>query len=210
MMALCALVMVVSVRAFVAEYRVALQVNGTTNDFIDALSAAEGKEIQVFGARLARDLMVRCARTLNIAPRLLSDLELHSKVADSCRYSAEFIIINAPANPRALTVLLSAAARVDAALYGRAQAAAPFEPWNLYNRLKVVQRQPSLSASAAALVDADLGHALASDWGRRAVAGIYRDSTALRPAITAAAERLPPRDQAAFLDLLRHGVGGAG
>lgn len=208
--AACVLILVACVQAFVAEYRVVLHLNGTTNDLIATLDSQETPRLQPFGARTARDLMVACGRTLTLAPRLKTDAALFDRVSAACDESANLILINAPSYGRARAVKLITSETISPRLYDLAQSAAPYEPWALNQRLFALAGDSSLSGNVMVLAQADFGRALRSDWGRMAVAALYRDRAELRPAITRAAELLPATDQAAFVAQLRQLMRSAG
>lgn len=199
----------VALRTFVAEYGAVLVVTGTTRDMVATLADRSGEMPQAASARSMRDLMSACGKALTLAPIVKADEALAAQVSDKCRAIADDVLAQAPSNARARAVKVLTADRIDAVQLGLAQAAAPFEPWPLNIRLQAVAKAEALSPEALALAEGDFQRALMSGWGQQEVARIYQTREALRPVITLAAEKADPKDQKAFVDLLRRKLRGA-
>lgn len=199
-----------ALRTFMAEYGAVLVVTGTTRDMVTTLASPSDQLPQPASARSMRDLMSACGRALTLVPIVKADTGLAAQVSGKCRAIAGDVLAQAPSNARALAVMVLTAERIDAGQLGLAQAAAPFEPWPLNIRLQALAKTESLSPEALALAEGDFQRALMSGWGQEEVARIYQTHAALRPVITSAAEKVDPKDQKAFVDLLRHKLRDAG
>lgn len=195
----CLIVLVLSARLFMTEYGLVLQLSGTTNDRIAAFSAPDFVAPRPQSARSAREVLASCGRVLTIAPSLKADPALARIVARNCATTASVMLERGPSNGRALAVLLFASPEVDPQAYLAAQSAAPYESWALNLRLLAFSGSAPLTARLIEIAEADISRAILSDWGRSAIARIYRDKPSLRPAITRVAERAPAEAQAAFL-----------
>ncbi|AWB50571.1 hypothetical protein HYN69_18380 (plasmid) [Gemmobacter aquarius] len=199
-----------ALRTFVAEYGAVLVVSGTTRDMVATLAEQSGQLPQPASARSMRDLMSACGKALTLVPIVKADSGLAAQVSIKCESIAREILARAPSNARARAVDVLTADRIDAVQLGIAQAAAPFEPWPLNIRLQAIARAESVSPEVLAVAEGDFQRALMSEWGKEEVARIYQTRDALRQSITLAAEKAGPKDQKAFVDLLRRNLRDAG
>lgn len=197
-------------RSFLGEYQAVLVMTGTTRDMVASLADQSDEVPQPASPRTTRDLMSACGRALTLVPIVKADPALAAQVSGKCESIAQAILAQAPSNARALAIGLLTADRIDSVQLQRAQAAAPFEPWPLNIRLQALARAKALSPAAMALAQDDFQRALMSQWGQEEVVRIYQTREALRPTIALAAEKIDPKDQKAFVDLLRRKMRDAG
>lgn len=197
-------------RSFFVEYQAVLVMSGTTRDMVASLADQSDEVPQPASARTTRDLMSACGRALTLVPIVKADPALAAQVSGKCDSIARAILAQSPSNARARAIGLLTADRIDAVQLQRAQAAAPFEPWPLNIRLQALAKAEALSPEAMALAQDDFQRALMSRWGQAEVVRIYQTHEALRPTIALAAEKVDPKDQKAFVDLLRRKLRDAG
>lgn len=200
----------VSLREFSNEYRNVVLSVGTTNDKVAAFAEPALLPPVPGSARGTRDLLATCGRVLTLAPVLKADAVLAGRVAAGCRSVAQATLQMAPSHARALAVLVLTTAPLDAGTLALAQAAAPFEPWPLNIRLKAVAAAKAPSEAVMVLARLDIGRAIMSDWGRRALVGLYQDREDFRETIALTAETAAVADQKAFVLLLRSALQSAG
>lgn len=211
---LCALGAVFGLAWFYAlrEHRVAFALRGADASIIEDLRSNSALADGAWSVTDVRELTRVCMDLLDGDISLNFDPVARAEFAQTCRSMVDAILARNPVSSRALVAKLRLTQPLDTALYDRAAALAPAEPWPLAQRLLSLARAgdalgPAILPDAAA---ADVARAFQTDWGQEILVNLYFANDAARALVLRVGQGRPAPEQAKFLARIKDlSAGGA-